>query len=236
MVCKQAQWERCQSFVAEFNFNYTDGHRYVGGFLGSNTARRDWLEPQILKLVRGIKTLAKVARRYPQTAYTGLAKSLQSEWMYLQRVTPGVEDAFAPIEKALAEDFLPALLNASKEEVARLRPLLALSARRAGLGIPNPTQSAGRSYDTSVDSTSELVNSLLEGTPLDVATYIGDSRKRRRAAKLSKVAAESMALVRLMDDVPPLTKRRILRSQETSNWLTVMPNPQRNGFVLQSLS
>jgi hypothetical protein len=53
------------------------GSRYVGGFLGTEAALSEWLEPQVAQWVWGVKSLAKVARQYPQTAYTGLAKSLQ---------------------------------------------------------------------------------------------------------------------------------------------------------------
>jgi len=233
VVCDKTQWERCKSFVGEFNFTYTEGHRYVGGFLGPDVARRDWLDPQIQKWVRSVKALAKVARRYPQTAYTGLAKSLQSEWMYLQRVTAGVEDAFAPIEKALVEDFLPALLGATREEVASLRPLLALSARCAGLGIPNPTETAGRSFDTSVESTTALVLSLLEGAPLDVVDYIASAKKRKRQNKLSKIARDFIALTGLMEDATAPVKRRVKRAEQSSNWITVMPN-RLNGTELSS--
>ena len=51
---------------------------------------------------QGVVKLARVAPRYPQTAYAGMAKLLQSEWQYIQCVVPGMEEAFQPIEDALA--------------------------------------------------------------------------------------------------------------------------------------
>ena len=124
--------------LAAFNFRHTDGHRYLGGFVGSGEAEAAWVDTQVKQWVDGVHSLAAVARRYPQTAYAGLSKSLQSEWQYLQRVTPGIAQAFAPLEEAIAKVFLPALLDSSIEEAAKLRPLLALPTRMGGLGIPDP--------------------------------------------------------------------------------------------------
>jgi len=44
-------------------------------------------------------------------AYAGLAKSLQSEWQYLQCVILETGAALAPIKAAIATTFLPALLT-----------------------------------------------------------------------------------------------------------------------------
>ena len=116
----------CDTLLTEFNFERRDGSRYVGGFVGTTAARDQWLAPQIQQWVRGVETLAKVARRFPQTAYAGLTRSLQQEWQYLQRVTPAVADAFGPVEAALADSFLPALLGEDRAGIVKLRELLAL--------------------------------------------------------------------------------------------------------------
>ena len=42
-------------------------------------------------------------RGFPQA---GLEKSLQQEWEFVQRVTPGINNAFGPVEKALRETFV----------------------------------------------------------------------------------------------------------------------------------
>ena len=51
----------------------------------------------------GVKVLAKIALRHPQSAYAGLGMLLKSEWKYLQRTVPGVSILMGPIEKALRE-------------------------------------------------------------------------------------------------------------------------------------
>jgi hypothetical protein len=121
-------------------FKFVDGTRYLGGFLGTEAALSEWLGPQIAQWVGGVESLAKVARRYPPTAYAGLVKSLQQEWQYLQRVVPDCGAAFEPVEEAIRSVFLPALLQATEAECQR--KLTTVSVRKAGLGLPDPTQSA----------------------------------------------------------------------------------------------
>jgi hypothetical protein len=88
----------------------------------------------------GVESLVKVARRYPQTAYAGLAKSLQQEWQYLQRVFLDCKAAFEPVKEAIRSVFLLALLQATEAECQR--ELMTVSIRKAGLGLPDPIQLA----------------------------------------------------------------------------------------------
>ena len=59
----------------------------------------------------GVRVLAKISRRHPQSSYAGLGVSLQSEWQYLQRTAPGVGTLMGPIEEALREKFFPLLFG-----------------------------------------------------------------------------------------------------------------------------
>ena len=59
----------------------------------------------------GVKVLARIARRHPQSDYAGLGMSLQSEWQYLQRTVPGVDTLMGSIEEALREKTPPSLFG-----------------------------------------------------------------------------------------------------------------------------
>ena len=63
-------------------------------------------------------TLAGVERRYPQTPYTDLQKSLQWEWAFLQRATPDIGMSLV-VEDALWDIFLPALFQWATEQILR---------------------------------------------------------------------------------------------------------------------
>jgi hypothetical protein len=229
LICAPADRPAAESRLEAFGFNYTEGYRYVGGFLGTAEALGQWLDPKIQKWVKGVQSLAQVARRYPQTAYAGLAMSLQQEWQYLQRVVPGCGAAFQPIEDALRDDFIPALLQGDKSETQR--ELTSLAVRHAGLGLPDPTSTAQANFSTSVACAKLLTRSLRAGRNLDATQHSAHAGLERRKARKTKVAAEELALSFLAADAGPLAKRRLLRAKETGTWLTTTPD-RLNGTEL----
>jgi hypothetical protein len=164
-VCDPGDRPGAEERIEAFGFKFVDSSRYVSGFLGSMAALSEWLEPQIAQWVRGVEPLAKVARRYLHTAYAGLAMLLQQEWQYLQRVVPAWGAAFEPVKEVICSVFLPALLQAAEAECQR--KLTTVSVRTAGLGLPDPTQSAPGCFTASEACTGLLVHSLREETALD---------------------------------------------------------------------
>jgi hypothetical protein len=230
-ICSPDDREAAATGLEAFNFKYHDGHRYVGGFLGTDEALSQWLAPKIQQWVKGVESLAKVARRYPQTAYAGLAMSLQQEWQYLQRVIPDCGEAFEPIEEAIRMVFLPALLQATAAETQR--ELTTLSVRQAGLGLPDPTLSAPDCFAASEASTELLAQSLREGTALDANMHVKHAGEQRRSARKARQEAEQLVLSTLSANAEPAVQRRLLRAKETGTWLTTTPD-RLNGTELSA--
>ena len=226
MICSPEHHEVLEERMGAkgLHFKYSVGHRYIGGFIGSEDARREWVEEQVEQWTEGVDVLARVAHRFPQTAYAGLAKSLQHEWQYLQRVTPAVAESFAPIEEALAEGFLPALLKESVEGVAKLRELLALPVRMAGLGVPNPTVTADACYRASLSCTETLTKSLTNRDVLDAAQYSGRVRSERYNLRVMRTGEAKVAFERIRKAAAPKEQKRMLRAQEGGQWLNVLPS------------
>ena len=61
-----------------------------------------WIWPKVGAWDHGVRILAKISERYPQSEYASLGMSLQLEWQYLQRTLPGVGSLMGPIEDALS--------------------------------------------------------------------------------------------------------------------------------------
>ena len=129
----------------------------------------------------GVRVLGKIYRWQPQSAYTGLEMSLQSECQYLQRTVPGVGTLMGPIEEALREKFFPTLFG-GEEINADFRKILGHSIKHGGLGIPDPQMSAKSAYNTSKGDSRELVDSLLGGSALN---YVGHRACVRKASQTS---------------------------------------------------
>ena len=117
------------------------GHRYLGGFLGDEAAEREWLGKKIQGWKESVAIMAGFALKHPQSAYAGLQKSLQQEWYFVQRVTPGVGAAFGPAEEALREVFVPALFRGLTKGLP-MRENTRLSVKKVGLAIPDPVKTA----------------------------------------------------------------------------------------------
>ena len=60
-ISKDAALPEAMKDLEEFNFQQLDGHRYLGGFVGTPEARDTWLAPQIQQWVEGVEELSKVA-------------------------------------------------------------------------------------------------------------------------------------------------------------------------------
>ena len=68
----------------------------------------------------------------------------------MQRVTPGISNAFGPVEKALRENFVLAFFE-GLEEGAPERGVTRLPVKQAGLDLPDPTLMAPISVPFTVD-------------------------------------------------------------------------------------
>ena len=186
--------------------------------------RDEWIDAKVNDWVHGIKELAKAAKKYPQTAYAGLTKSLQLEWQYLQRVVPDVSDRFAPLEEALSHHFLPALLSAKVEDVLPLRETLAQPVKYAGLGIPDPQQSAPLCHVASRSCTKELTGSLIAGLPLDVHAYNNSMKQARKEIRDTRSQSHEATFKAGLTGKNKIVKMRRHRARESGNWLTILPN------------
>ena len=60
----------------------------------------------------------------------------------MQCIVPGIEGALAPLEEAIQNFFLPAIFEEYAANLTALRPLLGLGIGKAGLGVPDPSDTA----------------------------------------------------------------------------------------------
>ena len=105
-----------------------------------------------------VSVLEGVAHKHPQSDYAGLQKSLQQEWDFVQRVTPGVGAEYGPVKEALREVFLLALFQGLTEGL-QTRANTRLPVKQARLAIPDPVQTAPDNWTASCVITGHLVAS-----------------------------------------------------------------------------
>ena len=164
-----------RSFVASarkifspLNVQVVTSHRFFGGFLGDVSARSSFVQDKVDCWVSDVRHLSEIAVPQPQAAYVALTKSLQCEWVYLQRVVSDCRSLFAPLENIISSLFLPAMFGC---EISSLESeLFSLPVRFGGLGILLPRLLANPLFAASRSATRAIVDSIrfVQGFELDV--------------------------------------------------------------------
>ena len=74
--------------------NFISSSRYLGAYLGPQAELEAWVKPQVEAWANGVKVLAKIHRRHPQSAYAGLGMLLQSEGQSFEGTAPPIVTTF----------------------------------------------------------------------------------------------------------------------------------------------
>ena len=136
-----------------------EGDRHLGAVLGSESFKHDFVKRKITSWVKDIEELSVVAKEEPQIAYSAFTKGLSSRWCYIQRTIEGISELFKPLEDAISQSLIPAILG---RKVNTLEcDMLALPLRHGGLGIQNPTKTSDREYEASKKITEQLTELIL---------------------------------------------------------------------------
>ena len=96
----------------------------------------------------------------------------------MQRVTPGIGDAFRPVEKALRDTFMPDLLHGVGEGTLG-KGFIRLKVKQAGLALLDPTKTAPNNWTTFRIITGHLVAALRGQEDFRAAEHAAYLRKGR---------------------------------------------------------
>ena len=118
-----------------------------------------WLGEKIDEWRHSVATLTGVLRQHPQTVYTGLQKSLQQEWSFVQCVAPGVGMVFQAVEDDLLDTFLQALFQGDTSHIPG-RTITGLPNKKSGIAFPDPPHTVGANWTASYVITGHLVSAL----------------------------------------------------------------------------
>ena len=116
-------------------FITTEGHEYLGGFIGSEKGRSDYVNCLIRRLCNQLEVLSDIARFKPQAAYTAFTSEFRHRFTYFIRTILDIQNEMHLIDDVIDTKLLPALLygrSLSSDD----RKLLSLPTRLGGLGIP----------------------------------------------------------------------------------------------------
>ena len=138
----------------------------------------------------------------------------------MQRVTPGIVDAFGPAEKPLRETFVPALFE-GLGEVAPEQGVTRLPVKQAGLALPDPTQTAPENWTASCVITGHLVAALRVQVKFLTADHSACLREGRMAVRRRIQERAEETLMATLAGALVQSACRLRRETNTRAWLTV---------------
>jgi len=189
---------------------------------------------EVAKWVVRVEALAKVARSSLHCDIKGLQKSLQSEWMHLQRVVYDVGKSFTPIEAAITDTFLPSPFASALAIPPDLCSLTYLPSRikESEYQTSPPLPPLATPYRKNTPPSSPMLYPQGEGW------YINDHQNAmpsgRTDARLRNTTRHQASLDLRTPSMTPLNLQRTGRRKKTGGWLSIIPDIV-NGTSLATL-
>lgn len=161
LIVAEHNIEKAKEYFADLGFKIKTGSRYLGGFIGEETARAEWLQSEIDEWTNAVHLLAAAANKYPQSAYAAIQKSLQQRGQYVQRVCNGIGNSFGAVQEAITGSFLPSLFGETSMDNSDICIRLAgLPVKHAGLAILDPTESSEVNFEASAACIAHLIKAI----------------------------------------------------------------------------
>ena len=175
--------------------------------------------------VSKVTKLAKFAKTQPHAAFAAFTHGLSSEWTYMSRSVPSLEDHLQPLEDVICRDLLPSLTGRAVSDLER--NLLSLPARLGGMAMGNPVQEARPHYDQASAVIAPLVRHICgevgDEFPFFDALALQD--KELVEGRKSKADALHRKANVIFSQLDTRSQRAMSLAQEkgASIWLTAIP-------------
>ena len=113
LIVSESNIDNANLIFCDTGVNTVTGGKFLGGTIGCEAAMDSFVSDKVAKWTDFVCKLSSMCISQPQSAYIGLTKSLQSEWIFLQRIMSNCVTLFDDVEQALLNSFLPSLFGCS---------------------------------------------------------------------------------------------------------------------------
>lgn len=190
---------------------------------------QEYVNEKVTSWVNEVVQPAEFAQIQPQASYAAYTFGLKHRWTYFLRTLPDVQDLLEPLEEAISQVLIPAIVGRKCSKLDR--DVLALPVRLGGLSLSNLCHEAAREHASSIQVTSSLVEHIMAQThQLPDESLIASGRqavKHGKAEELSEIADNLKQIVSWKTKQP----LELVQEKGSSVWLTVLPL-QEHGFNL----
>ena len=223
LIVKPEQEARARKIFEDTSINITtDGRRYLGGAIGSNTYKETYADDKISELTNQLTMLSEIAKHQPQAAYSAFIFGFKHKVTYLMRILPSIDPQLQKLDTVMNERFIPAItngVNCSETE----RYLLSLPPKFGGLGLTIFSETSTDEHDNSLKITEALKRDILnQKSAHEVDEKLNEKKlaiKKRRTAHHTNLLSE----LRMKMSSQQTRLNDLAIEKHASLWLTTLP-------------
>ena len=204
------------------------GKRYLGGFIGKESARNDYFKDLVDDFVSQIDTLSNIACSQPQAAYSAFIHGFQHKLTYHIRTIPSVSDLLLPLDEIISNKLIPALTDGYVCSDAE-RSLLSLPVKLGGLGIPIFSTISDREFNNSKIASKQLTRNILNQIS-HLEFDINAFNKTRNDISSKRFGDHKILLGNLRETMSKdqLRANDLAQKKGASSWLSCLPLKREN--------
>ena len=179
---------------------------------------------QVEELVFELEQLSSITCSQPHVAYCAyIHRLMKSKWHYLARTIPNISDLLQPLEDTTRIRFIPVLTGRAVPGDLK-RDMLSLPTRLGRLPVTNPTTTAEREHQSSLQITAILVSNIIHQRS-EYQPHTHSFLQYQAAPAPKKASLRERASQQNPTAAPRLPKHSLpLASEEgASRWLTAQP-------------
>ena len=151
---------------------FSTGERHIGAWVGVKPIKRNVLSDKVAKWIEDIEELSRLAQIEPQAVYACYTKAISHRWTYIQRTIPDISHLFNPLEEAIREKLIPAIIGRKINDIERV--VFSLPVRFGGMNIKNPVETADQEFKASEHITENLTQ-IIRNQERDFNNYLCES-------------------------------------------------------------
>ena len=110
LIVKENQLENSQRIFAGTGIKITtEGKKYLGGFIGKDTAAIEYVNDLVDSWIKQLDELVNIAKSEPQVAYTAFTAGFIHKMTYFIRTIPNLQDTMKRIDEKIDKEFIPVI-------------------------------------------------------------------------------------------------------------------------------
>ena len=146
LIVKPEKYKTAKGIFKGTNFNITNGgKRHLGAVVGTEEFKKEYVIMRVNEWVAELKLLTKIAKFYPQAAYSTFTSGFRQKFNYVFRTIPNISHLLQPIENVIRQEFITSLFEGRTSNDEE-RQLLSLPVKLGGMGITNITSISDIEY------------------------------------------------------------------------------------------